>query len=177
MSDAEGLALYYNNIAMNALAEERPVEAWQYLVRGLDVAPGLSHAVGEPRCHLPLRGQYHAAEQAYFRALDIDHRDRSAMNNLVVLYEAERIDERDYWLDQLAHYRDLNPYYHANSATRRWKTATGMRLRGTTPGARRLQPDDGELIYSQGLAAYRRGNRRRGRAADPQGDRQGRLHA
>lgn len=159
MSDAEGLALYYNNIAMNALGEERPVEAWQYLVRGLEVAPGLSHLWVNLGAIYRYSGQYRAAEQAYFRALGIDHRDRSAMNNLVVLYEAQdRIDERDYWLDQLKHYREMNPYFHANLGNiameeGRWDDAYAHYSR-----ARALQPNDGELVYSQGLAEYRRGN-------------------
>jgi tetratricopeptide (TPR) repeat protein len=159
MSDAEGLALYYNNIAMNALGDERPVDAWRYLVRGLETAPGLSPLWVNLGAIYRYSGQYLAAEQAYFRALDLDKRDRSAINNLVVLYEIQdRIDERDYWLDQLRHYRDQNPYFHANLGDKamedgRWDDAYAHYAR-----ARSLYPDDGELVYSLGLAEYRRGN-------------------
>lgn len=159
MSDEEGLALYYNNLAMNALAADRPVFAWQQLVRGIDEAPGLSQLWVNLGAIYRYAGQYAEAEQAYFHALEIDNSDRSAMNNLVVLYELQgRDNEQNYWEDRLERYRSLNPYYHASlgdvameeqdwdGAYKHYKKATAM------------QPDDGLLVYSQGLAAHELGN-------------------
>ena len=159
MTDEEGLALYHNNLAITALAEERPAEAWQEIVRGLREAPALSQLWVNLGAIYRFVGQDAEAERAYFRALEIDRGDRSAMNNLVVLYEHQgRDDEASFWLDRLARYRDRNPYYHASlgdAAMREgdWDAAVEHYSR-----ARRLQPDDGQLIYSQGVAEYRRGN-------------------
>lgn len=159
MSDEEGLALYYNNLAMNALAADRPVFAWQQLVRGIDEAPGLSQLWVNLGAIYRYAGQYAEAEQAYFHALEIDNSDRSAMNNLVVLYELEgRNNEQNYWEDRLERYRNLNPYYHASLGDaameeKDWNTAYTHYKKATA-----MQPDDGLLVYSQGLAAHELGN-------------------
>jgi len=58
--------------------------------------------------------QPEAAESAYMYALEIDPYDRSAMNNLMVLYELlGQEEEYEYWLSRVDSYRDTNPYYHA----------------------------------------------------------------
>jgi Flp pilus assembly protein TadD len=99
------------------------------------------------------------AEQAYFRALEIDRGDRSAMNNLVVLYALqERSNESEYWLDRLKHYRDLNPYYHASLGDEAMENKSWDEAYEHYAKARELQPDDGQLIYSLGLAAHFRGD-------------------
>ncbi|WP_202962388.1 transglutaminase domain-containing protein [Congregibacter litoralis] len=158
MSDREGFALYYNNLAMNALADDRPVFAWKQLVRGLHQAPGLSQLWVNLGAIYRYAGQYPEAEQAYFHALEIDDSDRSAMNNLVVLYELQgRSNEQHYWEDRLERYRNLNPYYHASLGDvameeEDWETAYDHYAE-----AAKMQPDDGLLIYSKGLAAHQLG--------------------
>lgn len=162
LSDEEGLALHYSNLAMQSLADDNPAGAWLNLVRGLAVAPEFSHLWVNLGAIYRYTGQYAEAEQAYFRALDVDRGDRSAMNNLLVLYEAQgRYPEQEYWLDRLSHYRKLNPYYHAGlgdeaMAAGDWEAAYQHYSR-----ARRIQPDDSQLTYSLGLAEYKRGNDRR----------------
>ncbi|WP_414981516.1 transglutaminase domain-containing protein [Congregibacter sp.] len=159
MRDEEGFALYYNNLAMNALSVDRPVQAWQQLVRGLEEAPGFSQLWVNLGAIYRYAGQYAEAEQAYFHALEIDDGDRSAMNNLVVLYELQgRNHEQSYWEDRLERYLNLNPYYHASLGDaamdkENWLAAYEYYERATT-----LQPDDSLLIYSQGLAAHELGN-------------------
>lgn len=159
MKDHEGLALYYNNLAMNALAEDRPAEAWRELVRGIEVAPKLSQLWVNLGAIYRYSGQYAEAEQSYFRALELDRSDRSAMNNLVVLYDLEgRHNESQYWLDRLSRYRDLNPYYHASLGDEAMRSEAWDEAYAHYAEARKLQPDDGQLIYSQGLAAHFRGD-------------------
>ena len=159
MSDEEGLALHYNNLAMMALSEDRPGEAWLEVVRGIRVAPSLSQLWVNLGAIYRYQGQIEDAEEAYLRALDINGGDRSAINNLVVLYEQEgRWEEQALWLDRLKRYRDRNPYYHASLGDlamqeEDWETAYKHYRK-----ARRMQPEDGFLIYSLGLAEHRRGN-------------------
>ncbi|MEO0437058.1 MAG: tetratricopeptide repeat protein [Pseudomonadota bacterium] len=159
ISDEEALGLYYNNLAMLALTEERPVYAWKQLIRGLKAAPTMSHLWVNMGAIFRLTGQYREAEQAYFQALNFDAGDRSAMNNLVVLYELEgRQQEQEYWLDRLRRYRDLNPYYHANLGElalnqEDWTSAAKHFAR-----AHRLHPADSQIIYNRGLVEHHRGN-------------------
>lgn len=159
MSDDEGLALHHNNLAITALAEERPGEAWLEIVRGLRVSPSMSQLWVNLGAIYRFVGQDADAERAYFRALEFDRGDRSAMNNLVVLYHRQgREDEAAFWLDRLARYRDRNPYYHASLGDAAMRTGDWDAAFGHYSRARRLQPEDGQLIYSLGLAEYRRGN-------------------
>lgn len=161
ISDEEGLALFYNNLAMNALAEDRPAEAWMHLVRGLEVAPKLSELWVNLGAIYRYADQLAEAEQAYFYALKVDHGARSAMNNLVVLYELQgRTEERDYWEARLVRYRDQNPYYHASLGDAAMRKQNWDLAYEHYDRARRLQPRDGQLVYDLGLAAHRRGDDR-----------------
>lgn len=159
LEDSEALALHHNNLAMIALSEERPTEAWIHLVRGLEIAPGLSQLWVNLGAIYRHSGQYREAEQTYFRALEEDSGDRSAMNNLVVLYELEgRDQEREYWLDRMHRYRKMNPYYHASlgddaMSAQDWDAAYAHYKK-----AQRLQPDDGQLLYSMGIIQHKRGD-------------------
>lgn len=159
MSDAEGLALHHNNLAMLALSEDLPGEAWLEVVRGIRVAPSLSQLWVNLGAIYRYQGQFEDAESAYLRALDIDAGDRSAINNLVVLYGQQgRSEEKAFWLDRLTRYRDRNPYYHASLGDRAMQEGDWEAAYTHYRKARRLQPEDGFLIYSLGLAEYRRGN-------------------
>lgn len=159
LSDKEGLALYYNNLAMMALADDRPGEAWMKVVKGLEVAPDMSQLWVNLGAIYRYSGQLVEAEQAYFRALDIYGGDRSAMNNLVVLYEQQGRDaDLQYWRDRLNRYRDLNPYYHASLGDKAMEEQDWKAAHKHYATARRLQPEDSQLIYNLGLAEYHLGN-------------------
>ncbi len=159
MSDAEGLALHHNNLAMIALSEDRIVDAWQSVLRGLDAAPGLSQLWVNLGAIYRATGQNVEAEESYHRALEVNSFDRSAMNNLVVLYgELGRESDEAYWTRRLHRYRERNPYYHASLGDRAlasddWETAYKHYFK-----ARKLQPEDGQLSYALGVIEQHRGN-------------------
>lgn len=159
ISDREAQSLYYSNRAMQELSEDEVFEAWAGAVRALQLAPGMSHLwvnLGAIYRHV---GQYAAAERAYFRALAIDATDRSAMNNLVVMYELTgRDDERSYWLDRLHRYRDRNPYYHANMGDIAARDGDWAGANVFYARAVQLQPEDSELIYGLAITEHRLGN-------------------
>ncbi|MEM6484769.1 MAG: transglutaminase domain-containing protein [Pseudomonadota bacterium] len=159
LTDKEALGLYFNNLAMLALADGHPVRAWQQLILGLEASPETSHLWVNLGAIYRHAGQYREAEESYFTALKLDRSDRSAMNNLVVLYELEgREQEQEYWLGRLRHYRNQNPFYHANLgelalADEDWDAAVGHFAK-----AHRIRPDDSQFTYQMGLAEHRRGN-------------------
>ena len=159
ISDREAQALYYGNVAMQALAEGDVADAWMQTLHALEIAPDLSHLWVNLGAIYRYAEQYAEAEQAYFRALAVDATDRSAMNNLVVLYAMTgRADEESYWLDRLRRYRERNPYYHANlgdvaGASGDWEAAYEHYARAVE-----LHPKDSELIYALGVIEHRRGN-------------------
>jgi Flp pilus assembly protein TadD len=152
ITDRDAQALFHSNIAMDALSREVLAEAWTHAVRALQLSPAMSHLwvnVGAVYRHAE---QYRAAESAYLQALALDPHERSAMNNLMVLYDLEGNREQyAYWAERVDRYRDTNPYYHAWLGDQAgeegdWRAALGHYLE-----ALGLQPEDANLHFAVGL--------------------------
>ncbi len=158
LSDREAEALYHANLAMSALAEHDLETAYLRAVRAVQLAPEMNHLWVNLGVVYRVAGQQREAEDAYLYALQRDPGDRSAMNNLVVLYELQGRDaERDYWEDRVLRYREKNPYYHATlgdeaSAREDWQAALGHYQQAV-----KLRPEDSRLLYATGLLHYRLG--------------------
>jgi Flp pilus assembly protein TadD len=159
ISDREAAALFHSNRAMQHLSDEDIAAAWLQLVRALQLAPELPHLWVNLGAIYRHAEQYADAERYYFHALSLDRSDRSAMNNLVVLYGMTgRADEEAYWMDRLTRYRDRNPYFHAYqgdiaAAAGDWEAAFEHYSKAVE-----LQPEDSELIYGLAIVQHRRGN-------------------
>lgn len=159
LTDRQAEALYYGNKAMQSLSDDRADEAWSQTARALELAPDITHLWVNLGAVYRNQQQYDAAEKAYFRALSTDANDRSAMNNLAVLYRFTGQDEEeDYWLDRMNRYRLSNPYYHAGlgdiaGGKGDWDDAFEHYAKAV-----KLHPEDSELIYALGLIEHRRGN-------------------
>ncbi len=158
LSDKEALALYHNNLAMDALAHSEIALAWAHGVQAVRLGPGMPQLWVNLGATYRSAGQHRAAERSYLHALALDPADHSAMNNLAVLYGLEgREKERAYWVDRVARYRDTNPYYHASLGDQagelgRWDEALRHYERAV-----KLLPDDSELLYAKGLIHYELG--------------------
>lgn len=152
ISDTDAQALHHSNVAMDALADERLEEAWLHAMRALQLSPQMPHLWVNMGVVYRWSGQFAAAEDVYLQALELDSYERSAMNNLMVLYGLQgREEERAYWETRVARYRDTNPYYHAwlgDQAAEEsdWRGALGHYL-----DALALSPEDPELLFSVGL--------------------------
>ncbi len=155
LTDAQGEALYYNNIAMAALAEADTETAWLYEVRALQLSPADAHLWANLGAIYRSNGQHREAEQSYLQALDLDFTEYSAMTNLAVLYGLEgREEERNYWLDRVEIHRRSNPYYHAwlgdeVAAAGDWVAALAHYEQAVA-----LAPGDSNLLFSRGVIHY-----------------------
>lgn len=158
ISDRDAQALYHSNIAMEALAKEALAEAWVNAVRALQISPDIAHLWVNLGAVYRHAGQHRDAEASYLQALEIDQWDRSAMNNLAVLYHIEGDEEQmAYWERRVERYRQSNPFYYAwlgdkageaddwSGAARHYKTALEMR------------PGDSSLLFALGLIHSRLG--------------------
>lgn len=156
LSEAQALALYHSNIAMAALAVDDVELAWLQAVRALQLAPGMTHLWVNLGAVYRRAGQHREAENAYLYALSRDAGDRSAMNNLVVLYDMEgREAERDYWRDRVARYRESNPFFHAWRGDQAGEQQLWAEALTHYQRALDLRPDDSHLLYAVGLLHYR----------------------
>jgi len=156
LKDADGAALYHNNIAMTALAEEDLETAWLNGAKALQLSPDMGHLWVNMGAIYRMSGQYDAAEKSYFRALQLDSQDRSAMNNLVVLYDKMgREEEHNYWVERVERYRTSNPYYHAWLGDKAGEAGDLEQALGHYEQALALRPDDSRLLYSVGIIHYK----------------------
>ncbi|MEM8659349.1 MAG: tetratricopeptide repeat protein [Pseudomonadota bacterium] len=156
LSDAEAEALYYNNIAMAALAEGDLETAWMYLISALERASDLSVLWVNLGALYRANDQHRDAEASYLQALALDSRAHSAMTNLAILYGLEgRLKERAFWLDKIDYHRQTNPYYHAwlgDEATAQGDLTLALERYDE---AVRLMPSDSSLLYARGVVYYR----------------------
>ncbi|MEP0203783.1 MAG: tetratricopeptide repeat protein [Halioglobus sp.] len=156
LKDAEGAALYHNNIAMTALAEEDLETAWLNGAKALQLSPEMGHLWVNMGAIYRVSDQHDAAEKSYFRALQLDPQDRSAMNNLVVLYDKMgRDEERNYWVERVERYRTSNPYYHAWLGDKAGEAGDIPQALVHYEQALALRPDDSRLLYSVGIIHFK----------------------
>jgi len=156
LKDADGAALYHNNIAMTALAEKDLETAWLNSAKALQLSPDMGHLWVNIGAIYRVSEQYDAAEKSYFRALQLDSQDRSAMNNLVVLYDKMgRDEEHDYWVERVDRYRTSNPYYHVWLGDKAGEAGELQQALGHYEQALSLRPDDSRLLYAVGIIYYK----------------------
>ncbi|MEP5567170.1 MAG: transglutaminase domain-containing protein [Halioglobus sp.] len=152
IQDEDAEALYHSNIAMDALSREELDTAWVHAMRALQLSPRMSHLWVNLGVVYRRADQLQAAEQAYFKALDVDSYDRSAMNNLMVLFHLQgRDEEYQYWESRVDKYRDTNPFYHAWLGDQAGEESDWHRARGHYEDALSLEPEDPALMFSLGV--------------------------
>jgi len=156
LTDTEAEALYYNNVAMGALANDDLEDAWYYEVRALQLSPDMPFLWVNLGAIYRISGQHLEAERSYLQALDLDFTEYSAMSNLAVLYDLEgRVDEQRYWLEKAEYHRQSNPYYHAwqgDEAAARGDWEAALQHYNRAVG---LLPRASELLYARGMIYYR----------------------
>ncbi|HEY7776685.1 MAG TPA: tetratricopeptide repeat protein, partial [Kineobactrum sp.] len=158
LADNDARALQHNNLAMVALAGGELEAAWAHAVRALQLSPDLPELWVNLAAVYRHAEQYPAAEQALFQALKIDSGERSAMNNLVVLYsQLGREDEREFWVQRVNRHRDLNPYYHAWLGDRAGEESDWTAALKHYRNALKLEPGNSRLLYSTGIIHFRLG--------------------
>jgi len=159
LSDVDAMALYHNNIAMAALARNEIDQAWIQAVRALQLSPKMSLLWVNIGAIYRVAGQHEDAQSSYFTALALNSGDRSAMNNLVVLYNLDGNEEQaKYWSDQVARYRTNNPWYHAWLGDKAGEAGDWSQALMHYSDARRRDPQDGRLQYAVGLIYYQLGD-------------------
>ena len=155
LTDSDAQALYYNNIAMDALVNNDVETAWLYAVNALFLSPANSHLWVNLGAIYRYSGQHQEAERSYLQALELDATEYSAMTNLVVLYGMEgREEDRARWLARVASHRQANPYYHAwqgeeAAAADNWAAALDHYNQAVA-----LAPTDSHLLFSRGVIYY-----------------------
>ena len=151
VNDNYALGLFYTNLGAEALLRGENAQSFVYLreaarvrsdVAGLWVNLGVLYA---------RYGHFEHAEAAYLRAIEIDPSERSALANLVLVYdalgEAELAAE---YRDRVQGYRERNPYWHYASAARAYEERQFTDALSSLRKALRLKRDEHEFYVLRG---------------------------
>jgi|TARA_R110000772_G_scaffold261968_1_gene380757 Flp pilus assembly protein TadD len=156
LADREAAALHHNNLAMAALAAGSLPDAWMQVVNALRQSPELPLLWVNLGAIYRQTGQLEAVEWALLQALERDSGERSAMNNLALLYdETGRISERDAWLARIQRYRERNPYYLAWRGDLAGESGDWDEALLQYRKALALQPGDSALLAATGVIHFK----------------------
>jgi Flp pilus assembly protein TadD len=116
-SDAEALSLYYNNLGAEQLVLSDTDAAVAYFQQALHLAVKDADAWNNMAAALGRQNRDQLAEFSYLRALRLNPRNFSALNNLAGFYDARGDDVKAAAIGERAkRYRRKNPYYHYATA-------------------------------------------------------------
>ena len=156
LADREAEALHDNNLAMVALADGNLPVAWMHLVNALRQSPDLPLLWVNLGAIYRQTGQLEAVEWALLQALERDSGERSAMNNLALLYDQTgRSRERDAWLARIQRYRERNPYYLAWRGDMAGESGDWNEALLQYRKALDLQPGDSALLAATGIIHFK----------------------
>jgi Flp pilus assembly protein TadD len=156
LADREAAALHDNNLAMAALAQGDLPRAWMRAVNALRQSPDLPLLWVNLGAIYRQSGQLEAVEWALLQALQRDSGERSAMNNLALLYDQTgRSRERDVWLARIQHYRERNPYYLAWRGDMAGESGDWGQALLQYRKALDLQPGDSALLAATGIIHFK----------------------
>lgn len=123
-------ALYYNNLAVEAMKDGEHRLAFARFLRAIEIEPDVSSAWSNLSVLYRRHGLDNYAEASLHRALRADRRDRVAMSNLARIYDARGEAElAEAYRERLRNHQRRNPYYHyflAETALQEGDTDTAL---------------------------------------------------
>lgn len=113
ISDQQALALYFNNIAVDHLINDRIDKALKWFRYALDTDPELAIAWNNMGSAWNKAGDDELAEYSYMKAAWVDKNNPTALNNLARFHAARGNDEEAArYRRAVQRYNNRNPYYH-----------------------------------------------------------------
>lgn len=143
ISDEQALALFYSNLAVEALIVGDMDSGLFRLRQAALLWPNNSTIWSNLGTAYRRSGEPSLAEASYRYALVLDRRNYSALSNLTSFYRMEgREEEADQYLRQVSRYYKRNPYYHIQLAQREIEKKNEEAARQNLLRAEKLQRND-----------------------------------
>jgi len=159
VSDDYALALYYNNVAMDALRRGDDEQSFRLLKKSIETYPDIAGNWANLGVIYARNGVEDYAIEAYLHALDLDKDHRPSMTNLAALYQGRGDTERaEYYARQVRRYQDQNPYYHYYGALAAYNNGDLERASERLERAILLNDTEHRFFQLQGMIAERRGD-------------------
>lgn len=113
ISDQEAMAQFYNNLGVEAFADQDMAYAQANFIKALALDDSISFIWTNYGALLRHLDQFDAAEDSYKHAIRINRHDYTAMSNLAKLYRAQdQVRKAEKWEERSARYMKRSPYYH-----------------------------------------------------------------
>jgi Flp pilus assembly protein TadD len=151
VNDTYALGLFYTNLGAEALLRGENAESLLYLREAARVRPDLPGLWVNLGVLYARHGRFEHAEAAYLRALEIDDTERSALANLVLVYDAlGKTELAAEYRERVQDYRERNPYWHYASAARAYEEGQLTDALASVRKAVRLKRDEHEFYALRG---------------------------
>jgi Flp pilus assembly protein TadD len=161
VSDEYALALYYNNVAMDALRHGDLEQSFRLLKKSIETYPDIAGNWTNLGVIYARSDKDDYAIAAYHKALDLDDRHRPSMTNLASIYKSRGDDKRaEYFARKVRRYQDQNPYYHYYHALAAYNNDDLDGAEERLARAIELKDTEHKFYELQGLIAERRGDRK-----------------
>jgi Flp pilus assembly protein TadD len=161
VSDEYALALYYNNLAMDALRHGNIEQSFRLLKKSIETYPDIAGNWANLGVIYSRNGEDDYAIAAYHKALDLDRRHRPSLTNLASIYKSRGDNERaEYYARQVRRYQDQNPYYHYYHALAAYNNGDLETAGEQLERAIELKHTEHRFYQLQGLIAERHGDRK-----------------
>ena len=113
ITDQQALALYFNNVAVDHLVNQRIDEALQWFRYALETDPDLAIAWNNMGSTWNTAGDDELAKYSYLKAAWLDKNYPTAVNNLARFYSLRgNEEEAERYRRAVQRYNNRNPYYH-----------------------------------------------------------------
>jgi Flp pilus assembly protein TadD len=160
VSDEYALALYYNNVAMDALRRGDLEQSFRLLKKSIETYPDIAGNWANLGVIYSRSSEDDYAIAAYMKALDLDVKHRPSLTNLASIYQARGDPERaEYFARQVRRYQDQNPYYHYYHALAAYNNGDLETAEQRLARAIDLKDTEHKFFQLQGLIAERHGDR------------------
>jgi len=159
LSDAEAQAMYYNNLAVDAMVGGDHQLAHARLAQSVAVAPELSDTWVNLGVLYGRNGQLDEAAMIYRNTLAHDPDQYSALVNLLALYEAvEDVEAAMGIAPRVERYRQRNPYYLMFRAEEAMELGDYDRSRDLLQRAIELRPEEHRFHFALARTEYLAGD-------------------
>jgi Flp pilus assembly protein TadD len=143
VSDQYALAIFYNNLAAEAILRKHYTAAQGFLRTALALEPTISDVWNNMGATQSRLAKPDLAMASYQQAIHLDSYNNTAMSNLSRLYFAEGEETLgQYYLDRVLRYRLKNPYYRYANAQTALLDEDYEKAREELSAAIRLKEDD-----------------------------------
>jgi tetratricopeptide (TPR) repeat protein len=159
VEDSYAIALYFSNVAVEAMQQGQLENAFRYLKKGIETDPGVAGLWVNLGVLYSRNENYSMAIDAYRQALSIQPSNKSALANLAgTLQHTGRTEEARYYSDRVTYYRNRNPYYHYHLAQEAYQEDRLDDAMTHLDDAIGLKNDEHQFYFLRGLIYEKRKN-------------------